>query len=53
MLIPWVIGQFFESSGPQSLALVLAADMFLALAVLLALSRQIARPREAPLPGEA
>ncbi|MBE0695792.1 MAG: MFS transporter [Anaerolineaceae bacterium] len=51
MLIPWIIGQFFESAGPQSMAVVLIIDMLLALFVLLALARQIAQPQSAPVPG--
>ncbi len=39
MLVPWVIGQFFESAGPQSMTTVLVVDMLLALGVLAALSR--------------
>jgi fucose permease len=31
MLIPWLIGQFFDTTGPQALAVVLLADMALAL----------------------
>lgn len=45
MLVPWVIGQFFETTGPQSMAIILIADMALALLVLVALARQIARPK--------
>lgn len=48
MLIPWIIGQFFERTGPQSMAIVLVIDMLLALAVLLALARQIARSQPSP-----
>lgn len=40
MLIPWIIGQFFESAGPQIMTSVLIIDMLLALVVLLALSRK-------------
>jgi MFS transporter, FHS family, Na+ dependent glucose transporter 1 len=39
MLVPWVIGQFFESTGPQSLTIVLVVDLLVALFVLLALAR--------------
>ena len=34
MLIPWLIGQFFETTGPQSMAAILLVDMALALVVL-------------------
>jgi FHS family Na+ dependent glucose MFS transporter 1 len=40
MIIPWVIGQFFESAGPQSMAVVLVLDMLLALGVLAILARR-------------
>lgn len=43
MLIPWIIGQFFEGAGPQSLPVVLLVDMALALVVLAALGRRSAR----------
>jgi FHS family Na+ dependent glucose MFS transporter 1 len=46
MLIPWLIGQFFESAGPQSLALILLIDMALALVVLAVLGTRSA-PRTA------
>ena len=44
MLIPWLIGQFFDSAGPQSLSLVLIVDMILALGVLVGLDRAVKRP---------
>jgi hypothetical protein len=31
MSIPWLIGQLFESSGPQSMMAVILADLILAL----------------------
>lgn len=40
MLLPWIIGQLFESSGPQSMSLVLLVDMVVALGVLVALGRR-------------
>ena len=46
MLVPWVIGQFFEFWGPQSMTIVLVFDMLLALIVLLALARQTTRGTE-------
>jgi FHS family Na+ dependent glucose MFS transporter 1 len=42
MLIPWLIGQFFESTGPQTLAVVLLVDMALALVVLAVLGNRAA-----------
>jgi MFS transporter, FHS family, Na+ dependent glucose transporter 1 len=42
MLVPWAIGQFFEWTGPQSLAVILLLDMVLALFVLAELRRRIA-----------
>jgi MFS transporter, FHS family, Na+ dependent glucose transporter 1 len=51
MLIPWMIGQFFETRGPQSLVAVLGIDMLLALVILLVLARQIARPQVIPVTG--
>jgi MFS transporter, FHS family, Na+ dependent glucose transporter 1 len=39
MLLPWIIGQFFETAGPQSMAAVLLVDMLLALVVLAVLAR--------------
>lgn len=56
MVIPWIIGQFFESVGPQSMTIILILDMLLALVVLSLLSRRInftgARSLEtAPSPG--
>jgi len=42
MLIPWIIGQFFEGTGPQSMAVILLIDMLFALGVLAALARRTA-----------
>ncbi len=39
MIIPWLIGQFFESVGPQVLAVVLVGDMIFAVLVLALLNR--------------
>jgi hypothetical protein len=39
MLIPWIVGQFFESVGPQVLITVLVIDMLIALFVLVGLAR--------------
>lgn len=39
MIIPWLIGQFFESAGPQILAVILLVDMVVALGVLAMLDR--------------
>ena len=40
MLVPWIIGQFIDGAGPQSLPLVLLVDMVLALGVLFILERR-------------
>lgn len=40
MVIPWLIGQFFESAGPPSMAVILLLDMLLALGVLILLARE-------------
>lgn len=48
MVIPWVIGQFFESAGPQSMTVILVVDMIMALGVLAALAR-----RTQPVPAAA
>lgn len=45
MLVPWVIGQFFESAGPHSMVMILIIDMVIALSVLAVLSRQTAPQR--------
>lgn len=42
MIIPWIVGQFFERSGPQSMQGVLLADMLVALVILALLSRRSA-----------
>ena len=48
MIIPWVIGQFFESAaGPQSMTVVLVVDMLIALGVLVLLARRAAIPHPA------
>jgi FHS family Na+ dependent glucose MFS transporter 1 len=54
MIVPWVIGQFFESAGPQSMTVVLAVDMLLAMVVLAGLARRVAAqsPKAAPPTGE-
>ncbi len=48
MLLPWIIGQFFERTGPQMLTIVLLVDILLAFGVLAALSRRMV-PQ--PVPG--
>lgn len=40
MLVPWLIGQYFDQAGPQTMAWILLADMILSLGVLVALSRR-------------
>jgi fucose permease len=49
MLLPWLIGQFFDSIGPQAMTPVLFVDMVIALGVLVALARYTA-PQ--PVAGE-
>lgn len=39
MTVPWLIGQWFESAGPQSMLLILGSAMSLALLLLLGLLR--------------
>jgi fucose permease len=34
MIIPWIVGQLFDASGPQSLIIILIANAILAFAVL-------------------
>lgn len=51
MLIPWIIGQFFERIGPQSMAVVLVIDMLIALIVLIGLARVTAHPRAVTPPS--
>jgi fucose permease len=48
MLVPWVTGQYFESSGPQSMTYVLVVDLLLALVVLALLARRAA-PQQAKI----
>jgi FHS family Na+ dependent glucose MFS transporter 1 len=40
MIVPWVIGQFFVSAGPQSMTVVLVVDSVVALVVLGLLARR-------------
>jgi FHS family Na+ dependent glucose MFS transporter 1 len=47
MLVPLLIGQFFESAGPQSMTIILMVDCFLALVVLALLARRAAIPHPA------
>ena len=45
MLLPWIIGLFFESAGPLALPVVLLLDILLAFGVLALLSRKmVAQP---------
>jgi FHS family Na+ dependent glucose MFS transporter 1 len=43
MLVPWIIGPFFEIAGPPSMTVILLVDLALALVVLAALARQAPR----------
>jgi FHS family Na+ dependent glucose MFS transporter 1 len=45
MIVPWVIGQFFVSAGPQSMTVVLVVDCVVALVVLGLLARRRAAAR--------
>ena len=40
MIIPWVVGQFFDLTGPESMTGILLVDMVFSLAVLILLSRR-------------
>ena len=39
MILPWLVGQFFDTTGPQSMTPVLFIDMLIALGVLAILAR--------------
>jgi FHS family Na+ dependent glucose MFS transporter 1 len=51
MTVPWLIGQRFETSGPQIMMVVLLAIVILTAVVLAAFLLAI-RPNAAPVPGE-
>ena len=40
MIIPWLIGQFFETSGPQTMMYILAVDMVISSGIFVLLSRK-------------
>ncbi len=44
MVLPWLIGQFFESAGPRATMVILLIDMVGAVGVLAVLTFQSARP---------
>ena len=44
MVLPWLIGQFFESVGPRATMVILLVDMAAAVGVLAVLTFQSARP---------
>ena len=46
MIVPWVIGQYFVSAGPQSMTVVLVVDCLVALVVLGLLARRRAAKSE-------
>ncbi len=52
MLVPLLIGQFFESAGPQSMTIILVVDCVLALVVLALLARRAAVPQPAASQAE-
>lgn len=45
MLIPWLIGQWFESSGPQVTVFMILASLILNLAMFGAIIRYVSKPR--------
>lgn len=45
MLIPWLIGQWFESSGPQVTVFVILASLILNLAMFGAIIRYVSKPK--------
>lgn len=47
MAIPWIVGQLFETAGPQSLSIVLLLNLVIAFGVLIALALRTA-PRPVP-----
>ncbi len=52
MLLPWLIGQFFESIGPRVTMVVLFIDMTAAAAVLAVLTFRSTRPVYRWITGE-
>jgi fucose permease len=44
MLLPWLIGQFFETVGPRTTVVILSVDMLVATGVLAVLTFQSAQP---------
>jgi MFS transporter, FHS family, Na+ dependent glucose transporter 1 len=49
MFWPWLTGQFFKSHGPQVMALVVALDLFGALAIIALLLSRSTKSKRAPL----
>jgi hypothetical protein len=44
MVLPWLIGQFFETVGPRATMVILFIDMTAAITVLAVLTFRSARP---------
>jgi FHS family Na+ dependent glucose MFS transporter 1 len=48
MILPWLIGQLFESVGPQSTMVAIAVDLVMAMGVFATLMLFLARNKQAP-----
>ena len=52
MVLPWLIGQFFESTGPRATMVILLVDMVAAMGILAVLTFQSVRPVYRRITGE-
>jgi fucose permease len=52
MLLPWVVGQMFETVGPQSLMIVVEGVLILALLLFLVIIRYSKQFREKPVASD-
>ena len=52
MVLPWLIGQFFESVGPRATMVILLVDMTAAVGILAVLTFQSVRPVYRWITGE-
>ena len=52
MVLPWIIGQFFESAGPRATMVILLIDMAVAMGILAVLTFRSARPVYHYITGE-
>lgn len=52
MMIPWIIGQLFDTSGPESMTIILIIDLSLALVALALLSQRATRQIKPVSPNE-